>query len=109
MPYLHAKDALMTLRCPIHRNDIKLANLELGGGSKAAILTTSVAQIHADFGHSVAVVRGSDDSDVMDLDDATAAFEENFQTFRSDLHLLLFSAPKIRFCIYGYRARSNRC
>ncbi|CAN0482515.1 unnamed protein product, partial [Scytosiphon promiscuus] len=57
----------------------QLANLEVGG-TKGKVLTTSVAQIHADFGLAVDAVKKVD-YDVMNLDEATA-FEKNYQAFR---------------------------
>ncbi|CAM9099296.1 unnamed protein product [Ectocarpus fasciculatus] len=57
----------------------KLANLEVGG-TKGKVLTTSVAQIHLDFGLAVDAVKNVD-YDVMDLD-AASAFENSYQTFR---------------------------
>ncbi|CAM9264977.1 unnamed protein product, partial [Hapterophycus canaliculatus] len=57
----------------------KLANLEVGG-TKGKVLTTSVAQIHGDFGLAVEAVKNVD-FDVMDLD-AAGAFENSYQTFR---------------------------
>lgn len=58
---------------------LQLANLEVGG-TKGKVLTTSVSQIHMDFGLAVAAVKEVD-YDVMDLHAATA-FEFSFQTFR---------------------------
>lgn len=57
----------------------QLANLEVGG-TKGKVLTTSITQIHADFGLAVAAVKNVD-YDIMDIDAATA-FEMSFQTFR---------------------------
>lgn len=57
----------------------KLANLEVGG-TKGKVLTTSVTQIHLDFGLAVAGVKEVD-FDIMDLDKAND-FEAGFQTFR---------------------------
>lgn len=59
----------------------QLGNLEIGG-TKGKVLTTSVAQIHVDFGLAVEIVKDVD-YDVMDLD-AASAFEDIYQTFRSD-------------------------
>lgn len=58
---------------------MQLSNLEVGG-TKGKVLTTSVAQIFADFGHVVEAVKNVD-YDVMDLD-AAAAFEDSYQAFR---------------------------
>lgn len=58
----------------------QLANLEVGG-TKGKVLTTSVAQIHLDFGLAVEAVKNVN-YDVMDLD-AASAFEDIYQTFRS--------------------------
>ncbi|CAN0061896.1 unnamed protein product, partial [Sphacelaria rigidula] len=63
----------------------KLANLEVGG-TKGKVLTTSVTQIHTDFGLAVAAVKEVD-YDVMDLDAATA-FESSFQTYRMSVKRL---------------------
>lgn len=57
----------------------QLANLEVGG-TKGKVLTTSVIQIHSDFGLAVDTVKDVD-YDVMDLD-AAEAFESSFQIFR---------------------------
>ncbi|CAM9950745.1 unnamed protein product [Pylaiella littoralis] len=57
----------------------KLGSLEIGG-TKGKVLTTSVAQIHVDFGLAVEIVKDVD-YDVMDLD-AASAFEDIYQTFR---------------------------
>eukprot|EP00904_Undaria_pinnatifida_P003150 jgi/Undpi1/12836/HiC_scaffold_7.g02503.m1 len=63
----------------------KLANLEVGG-TKGKVLTTSVAQIHTDFGFAVDAVKRVD-YDVMSLDEA-AAFETSFQAFRMSVKTL---------------------
>ncbi|CAB1108137.1 unnamed protein product [Ectocarpus sp. CCAP 1310/34] len=57
----------------------KLGNLEVGG-TKGKVLTTSISQIHLDFGLAVDAVKNVD-YDVMDLD-AAGAFESSYQTFR---------------------------
>lgn len=51
------------------------------------MLTTSVSQIHLDFGLAVDAVKNVD-YDVMDLD-AAGAFENSYQTFRSGMPLQL--------------------
>lgn len=75
---------------PSPRVGSQLANLEVGG-TKGKVLTTSVAQIHADFGLAVAAVKDVS-YDVMDLDEA-ASFEASFQAFRRvDEHTRLASS-----------------
>ena len=72
----------------------QLANLEVGG-TKGKVLTTSVAQIHVDFGLAVEAVKNVD-YDVMDLD-AAGAFEDSYQTFRFGFDVcLFFSVMKCR-------------
>lgn len=60
------------------------------GGTKGKVLTTSVAQIHLDFGLAVEAVKNVD-YDVMDLD-AASAFEDNYQTFRSGFFPVWYQA-----------------
>lgn len=73
---------------------IQLANLEVGG-TKGKVLTTSVAQIHLDFGLAVDAVKNVD-YDVMDLD-AAGAFENSYQTFRSGMPLPLLLMSLLLF------------
>lgn len=64
----------------------KLAKLEIGG-TKGKTLTTSVQQIHADFGQAVTKFRAVK-YDIMDIDER--AFDDDFYAFRSSV--------KVRFC-----------